>query len=232
MANLYDFTPEQFILGNGNEVYIAANTYQEHRGLSTPHPYVLLDKFLMDRFLEKSGRAPTTKTQYIVHRNSDQYDCRIGNLLVMDRYNMIRFLQLTGKDVPKRLSTYVVHGPFKIQKLQREVMFTSDEEINWEYNPYDIKEFMEQLEKEYMEQEIRKQDFLNSKLEKVRERVHGKVRSEVEGSNILITVADNIVMINDGFTVMPQIFNRQQGQALVVSIIDGKIEIKKASAVE
>lgn len=232
MANLYDFTPEQFILGNGNEVYITAKNYKEHRGLDISHPYVLLSRFLMDRFLEKTGRAPTTKSQYIARRNGDPYDCRIGNLLIMDRDTMMEYLRLTGKDTPSRLATFVVHGPFKIQKLQKEVLLTSDEEIDWDYNPFEVKEFMKQLEEEYMEREGKKQAFLNSQLKKVRERAIDRIRSEVEGSNILITVVDNIVMINDGFTVMPQVFNRQQGQAMVISIIDGKIEIKKASAVE
>ena len=232
MADTYEINPKSFVLGNGNEIYIANMSYKKHKGLPTAHPFVLLSRFIMDRFLEKSGMAPTNRNQYIAHRNNDPYDCRIGNLMIMDRDTMMRFMELSGKDVNTRLPVYVVHGPFKTSPLQREVLITPDEEINWEYNPYEVKEFMADLEAKYMEQEERRQSFKNSQLDKRAEYTRQQLRSAVEGSNIMITVADNIVMVHDGFTVMPQVFNRKQGQAMVISIVEGKIAINKANAVE
>ena len=233
MADTYNLNTSSLVLGNGGEIYIANSAYKEHRGLPTTHPFVLLNRFLMDRFLEKSGMAPTTRFQYIAHRNNDPYDCRIGNLMIMDRDTIMRFYELTGRDVNiNRIPVFVVHGPFKTSSLQREVLITPDEEINWEYNPYEVKEFMADLETKYMEREEKRSSFKNSQLDKRAEYTRQQLRNSVEGSNIMITVADNIVMINDGFTVMPQVFNRKQGQAMVISIVEGKISINKVNAVE
>ena len=235
MANPWEFRSKTIVRGNGNFIYIAAPEYKRMRELTQAHDYIYLHRFLMDRFLYLVGTGITTKHEYVVHRNGDPYDNRISNLVILDRDMYIDYRRWLNDEDRKALPAFTGFGPFKIQELEREVLFTPEEDLDLSYDPYDSTDFMKKIYEAEVKEEERIEAWKESKLERqqaeqlIAPSVIPSVRNDTCAT---ITIADGVVFVHDGYGTTPQIFSKHQGQVLVVTVKNGKIEIKKANTAE
>ena len=216
----WDFDPNKIVLGNGGFLYINVPEYVKLKELRQSSPYVFLHTYLIDRYLYKKGCGTLNRRQYPFLRDRNPYNCRLGNIVILDRDLAIDYSQkVMGKDKSVKLNQYGASGIFKISQLQAEPKWTPDDEIDWEYDPFNADAFLVDIEESISAEEERKQEFQQSRIE---------AAEQTRNATGVITVTDNCVLIYEKNSSMPHVFNRAPGEVINVRVENGDFIIKRS----